>query len=149
MNVIKRDGTIVPFDFNKIKSAVNKAFNAVHNCDAPDDFINYLDAITSIFDCDKSVEDIQKIVIYSLGEFKYYDVQIAYIKYKDRHDSVRNWVEDKKDFINQYKTSFNTADSTIDDNSNVSGKNVVILNAEIHKSDNIQISLRMIMDKLK
>jgi anaerobic ribonucleoside-triphosphate reductase len=30
MNVIKRDGTIVPFDFNKIKNAVNKAFNAVH-----------------------------------------------------------------------------------------------------------------------
>ena len=29
------------------------------------------------------------------------------------------------------------------------GKNVGILNAEIHKSDNIQISRRMIMDKLK
>lgn len=149
MKVIKRDGSLVDFDFNKIKNAVNKAFNAVHGCDAPDDFINYLEAITSIFDRDKSVEDIQKVVIYSLGEFKYYDVQIAYIEYKNKHDSVRNWVEGKKVFINKYKESFNTADGTIDDNSNVASKNVGVLNAEIHKPDNIQISRRMIMDKLK
>lgn len=149
MNVIKRDGTIVPFDFDKIKNAVNKAFNAVHECDAPEEFIEYLRTITNLFDSDKNVEDIQKLVIYSLGEFKYYDVQIAYIKYKDKHESIRNWVDEKKQFINKYKNSFNTADSTIDDNSNVNGKNVGILNAEIHKPDNVQISRRMIMDKLK
>ena len=90
MNVIKREGQVVPFDFEKIKSAVNRAFNAVHGTEAPDNFIDYLKAITETFDEDKSVEDIQKIVIYSLGEFKYYDVQLAYIKYKDKHDSVRN-----------------------------------------------------------
>lgn len=149
MNVIKRDGSIVPFEFEKIKNAVNKAFNSVYKADAPDDFINYLETVSKTFDIDQTVEDIQKFVIYSLGEFKYYDVQIAYIKYKDKHDSVRNWVEEKKNFINKYKQSFNTADSTIDDNSNVGGKNVGILNAEIHKPDNIQISRRMIMDKLK
>lgn len=149
MNVIKRDGTIVPFNFDKIKNAVNKAFNAVHECDAPEEFIEYLRTITNLFDSDKNVEDIQKLVIYSLGEFKYYDVQIAYIKYKDKHESIRNWVDEKKQFINKYKNSFNTADSTIDDNSNVNGKNVGILNAEIHKPDNVQISRRMIMDKLK
>lgn len=149
MNVIKRDGSIVPFEFEKIKNAVNKAFNSVYKADAPDDFISYLETVSKTFDIDQTVEDIQKFVIYSLGEFKYYDVQIAYIKYKDKHDSVRNWVEEKKNFINKYKQSFNTADSTIDDNSNVGGKNVGILNAEIHKPDNIQISRRMIMDKLK
>ena len=149
INVIKRDGTIVPFNFDKIKNAVNKAFNAVYNSDAPSDFIDYLRTISDTFEDDMNVEDIQNFVIYSLGEFKYYDVQIAYIKYKDKHDSVRNWVEEKKQFINKYKKSFNTADSTIDDNSNVGGKNVGILNAEIHKPDNIQISRKMIMDKLK
>ena len=149
MKVIKRDGSLQDFDFSKIKNAVNKAFNSVYNEDAPDDFIDYLQAITSLFDRDKTVEDIQKVVIYSLGEFKYYDVQIAYIKYKNRHDSIRSWVDEKKSFIAKYKDANNTADSTIDDNSNVSGKNVGILNAEIHKSDNIQISRKMIMDKLK
>jgi anaerobic ribonucleoside-triphosphate reductase len=90
MNVIKRDGSIVPFEFEKIKNAVNKAFNSVYKSDAPDDFINYLETVSKTFDVDQTVEDIQKFVIYSLGEFKYYDVQIAYIKYKDKHDSVRN-----------------------------------------------------------
>ena len=149
MKVIKRDGSLQEFDFTKIKNAVDKAFNAVYKTDAPEDFINYLETVSSTFEVDQTVENIQKFVIYSLGEFKYYDVQIAYIKYKDKHDSVRNWVDDKKEFINKYKQSFNTADSTVDDNSNVGGKNVGILNAEIHKSDNIQISRRMIMDKLK
>ena len=149
MNVIKRNGNVEEFDFQKIKNAVNKAFNAVYNCNAPEDFINYLKELSSISTEDKSVEDIQNFVIYSLGEFKFYDVQIAYIKYKDKHDSIRNWVEEKEAFINKYKNSFNTADATIDDNSNVTGKNVGILNAEIHKSDNIQISRRMIMNKLK
>lgn len=149
MEVIKRNGNKVPFDFNKIKNAVNKAFDAVYNTDAPEEFIDYLRVTSETFSNNITVEEIQKFVIYSLGEFKYYDVQIAYITYKNKHDSVRNWVDEKKSFINKYKRSFNTADSTIDDNSNVGGKNVGILNAEIHKPDNVQISRRMIMDKLK
>ena len=36
-----------------------------------------------------SVEDIQKFVIYSLGEFKYYDVQIAYTEYRAKHKDLR------------------------------------------------------------
>ena len=126
MKVIKRDGSLQEFDFTKIKNAVDKAFNAVYKTDAPEDFINYLETVSSTFEVDQTVENIQKFVIYSLGEFKYYDVQIAYIKYKDKHDSIRNWVDDKKEFINKYKQSFNTADSTVDDNSNVGGKNVGI-----------------------
>ncbi len=149
INVIKRNGEKVPFEFEKIKNAVNKAFNSIYNSDAPEDFINYLEATSETFDNNITIEEIQKFVIYSLGEFKYYDVQIAYITYKDKHDAIRNWVDEKKTFINKYKNSYNTADSTIDDNSNVSGKNVGILNAEIHKPDNVQISRRMIMDKLK
>ena len=149
INVIKRDGTKVPFEFEKIKIAVNKAFNSIHNSDAPDDFISYLENIASTFNEDISVEEIQNFVENSLMEFKWFDVARSYISYRDRHNSIRNWVEEKEEFINKYKNSFNTADATIDDNSNVSGKNVGILNAEIHKSDNIQISRRMIMNKLQ
>ena len=96
MNVIKRDGTIVPFEFKKIKDAVNKAFQAVYQSDAPEDFINYLEVTSSTFEGDMSVEDIQKFVIYSLGEFKYYDVQIAYIKYKEEHSEIR-FIRDRVD----------------------------------------------------
>ncbi len=37
----------------------------------------------------------------------------------------------------------------MDDNANVSGKNIGILNSEIHKSDNILINRAMVTDKLK
>ena len=69
MQVIKRDGTLRPFDFNKIKNAVNKAFNAVHELDAPDDFIDYLEQVSKTFDRDMSVEEIQNVVEYSLMIF--------------------------------------------------------------------------------
>ena len=149
MQVIKRDGSLQPFDFEKIKNAVNKAFNAEYKSDAPEEFIDYLKAICNSFKEDKSVEEIQDLVENSLMEFKWFDVAKAYILYRENHNNIRNWVENKESFITKYKNSFNTADSTIDDNSNVGGKNVGILNAEIHKSDNIQISRKMIMDKLK
>lgn len=64
-------------------------------------------------------------------------------------EDVDPFVENKIAFINKYKQSSNTANSTIDDNSNVANKNVAILNAEIHKPENIRISRSMIMGKLK
>ena len=64
-------------------------------------------------------------------------------------NEVDSFVENKIAFINKYKQSSNTANSTIDDNSNVTNKNVAILNAEIHKPDNIRISRAMVMGKLK
>ena len=84
MQVIKRDGTKVPFEFDKIKNAVNKAFQSIYKSDAPENFIDYLKVTALLLGDEVGVEDIQKFVIYSLGEFKYYDVQIAYITYKNK-----------------------------------------------------------------
>lgn len=67
----------------------------------------------------------------------------------DAEEIRDKFVENKIAFINRFKKSSNTANSTIDDNSNVANKNIAILNAEIHKPDNIKISRAMIMDKLK
>ncbi len=66
MQVIKRNGEKQEFDFSKIKNAVNKAFNAVHNADAPDEFIDYLNAVIQTFKTDVTVEEIQNFVEYSL-----------------------------------------------------------------------------------
>ena len=149
IQVVKRNGEKQNFNFEKIKNAVNKAFMAVHGSDAPSEFLDYLEAISQTFGNEITVEDIQNQVEYALMGQGWFDVARAYIVYRETHDTIRNWTEQKKEFINKYKGSFNTADATIDDNSNVGGKNVGILNAEIHKSDNVQISRRMIMDKLK
>lgn len=71
------------------------------------------------------------------------------LKINNIDNEVDEFVENKIAFINKYKQSSNTANSTIDDNSNVANKNIAILNAEIHKSDNIKISRAMVMGKLK
>ena len=73
----------------------------------------------------------------------------SYKRVKDKKDAVKDFVTAKTEFINNYKKSSNTTNATIDDNSNVANKNIGILNAEIHKSDNIQISRGMVMHKLK
>ena len=70
INVIKRNGSIEPFDFQKIKNAVNKAFKAVEQTDAPDSLINYLETLCSTFKEDKTVEEIQDFVEKSLMEYK-------------------------------------------------------------------------------
>ncbi len=66
-----------------------------------------------------------------------------------KNDADDQFVKNKIEFINKYKLSSNTANSTIDDNSNVANKNLAILNAEIHKPDNVRISRAMVMNKLK
>ena len=73
MEVIKRTGEHVPFDFSKIENAVNKAFKEVYDSEAPADLIDYLRAASETFEKDQTVEDIQNFVEYALGEFKYYE----------------------------------------------------------------------------
>lgn len=149
MYVTKRDGQKVPFDFNKIKNAVNSAFQAVYQTDAPSDFIDYLSTTSSTFKDEINVEDIQKYVIYALGEFKYYDVQIAYILYREKHNHLRNFAQKKIEFIHKYEQSDNTANATIDDNSNVANHNIAVLNSEIHKEDNQEVNLKILENKVK
>lgn len=63
ITVIKRDGSKVPFNFEKIKNAVNKAFNAVYQSDAPEDFINLLEICCKTIDVETiTVEEIQDMV---------------------------------------------------------------------------------------
>ena len=96
-----------------------------------------------------SVEDIQTEVQEALMQEGFYKTAAAYIKYRSKRSEIRDFVNRKIDFINRYKKSSNTANATVDDNSNVSSKNVGVLNAEIHKEDNIQISRGMIVHKLR
>lgn len=60
-----------------------------------------------------------------------------------------NYIKNKLEFIERYKKASNTANATVDDNSNVANKNAAILNAEAHKSDNVRISRAMVVNKLK
>ena len=150
MNVIKREGQVVPFDFEKIKSAVNRAFEAVHGCDAPDDLIDYLRATSETFEEDKNVEDIQKFVIYTLGEFKWFDVQIAYTEYRSKHAEER---ERRKriQYMKDYQLNGENAatSSASDPNANMNLKNVANMESEVYKYENRKTQRVMLYDEIE
>ena len=83
------------------------------------------------------VENIQDQIEQLLMSNNFPVVAKEYILYRKRKTNIREWVKKKEDFIENYKQSNNTANSTVDDNSNVACKNIGVLNAEIHKEDNI------------
>lgn len=150
MKVLKRDGSLEEFDINKVVNAVKAAYRSqgLEITDTVEQKLYYVlgkDYSASTL----SVETIQDKVEKLLMDMAPYKVAKAYILYREQHNGIREWAKKKEEFIRNYSNSSNTANATIDDNSNVSGKNIGILNAEIHKEDNIHISRRMIMNKLK
>ena len=147
MYIIKRNGQKELFNPLKIKNAVKAAFNSVdYTVDE-----NVLDEIVScvkVWD-EMNIEDIQDQVIETLRNLEFNEIADSYLIYRYKHAQARRMVQSKKEFIKKYKESSNTANATVDDNSNVGGKNIGILNAEAHKDENILVSRGMITDKLK
>ena len=78
-----------------------------------------------------------------------YEAAKHFILYREKHKQIRDYVNNKVSFISKYKNASNTANATVDDNSNVGNRNIAVINAEIHKPDNIEISRGMVMHKLK
>lgn len=77
------------------------------------------------------------------------DAAEAYIRYEAHHREIKKYVREKIEFIEQYKKTSNNADATIDDNSNVVTSSIANINAEIHKTDNLELNRAMVMDKLQ
>ena len=146
MSVIKRDGSIEKFNADKIVNAARKAYE-VCGSNLSEDVEHQLRSLFNDKDT-INIEEIQDAVETILMKDNP-EFAKAFIIYRYEHKRIRDFVSDKINFINQYKKSANTADATIDDNSNVGGKNIGILNAEIHKTDNIDISRGMLLKKLK
>ena len=149
MKVIKRDGSLEDFDINKIINAVTKAFKS-QGCE-----INYLTLkeINYIFSNEKdfpiNVEVIQDTVERILMDLAPYKVAKSYIIYREKHKNIRDFVNKKLQFIQNYSLSDNTANATIDDNANVSNHNIAVLNSEIHKEDNQLVNLKMLENQVR
>ena len=100
MKVIKRNGELQEFDFNKIKIAIEKACKATRKLDTSQHFY---DGLSHWFDLmsngveEISVEKIQDIVEKHLMYEKYFDVAKAYILYRHNH-AVRRETETRKLF---------------------------------------------------
>ena len=138
--VIKRDGSKEEFNRNKIRDAVLKAFGVTQNSSKTMDEDIYR-AITEITNSvveteDQSIEDIQDQIEELLMDLGYHDVAKKYILYRKEREDIRNHATRDIEFIYNFVKSDNTANATIDDNSNVGTKGIGVLNAEIHKVDN-------------
>ena len=147
MYIVKRNGQKETFNVSKIENAITKAFKSVGyevSRDTLDDIISELNIQEG-----NTVEEIQDLIINTLRLFNFNDVADSYFIYRYKHNAARESAKKNELFINNYKKSSNTANATVDDNSNVNGKNIGILNAEIHKEDNIRTSRVMLTNKLK
>lgn len=147
IKVQKRNGTLVPYEIAKIKNAISKAFKS---CDyqVEEKVIDDIVAEIEVFD-GIDVEEIQDQIEEILMDYDYPSVAKEYILYREKSRSIRDSVTKKLKFISNYISSDNTANATIDDNSNVANRNIAVLNSEIHKEDNQKINLRMLRDKIK
>lgn len=91
MNVTKRDGRIVPFDKDKIKVAVLKAFVDIDGTessyakDKAREIANYIESV----DTDMTVEEIQDIVEKKLMQSSRKDVAKTYILYRNERTKIR------------------------------------------------------------
>lgn len=89
--VVKRDGSIVPYQPEKVRKVVKAAFMSVHN--EVDDLVleNITDSITALFTRNNQipVEVIQDEIENWLMHFHYFEVAKAFILYRDKHATMR------------------------------------------------------------
>lgn len=147
--IIKRDGSLEAFSFDKIVKAILRAFAASgRNADitSATKVISHLD-----FPDDKeiSVEDIQSMVEIGLMMEGYYDVAKNYILYRQRHADSREDMERLKFLTNYCKEDNAATSSKFDPNANVEHKNIATLIGEIPKGAYLRLNRRMLTDKIK
>lgn len=151
--VIKRLKNKEEFNASKIEIAIKKAFFSCNKGIDKNHFDKIMQRILSTIEIlgqeEINIETIQDIIEETLMEFYYYDVAKSFILYRDKHKNIRNNVERNLQFIDNFIKSDNTANATIDDNSNVSTHNIAVMNTEIHKEDNKETNIRIWYDKIK
>ena len=148
MLVKKHDGTFEEFDLSKAKKGIQESYAITGEKRNNPEINEILDILSSkVYDGMES-QEIRRIIEEELVK-RNFNAGKQYILHWAKKESTNQFILDKENFIAKYKKSFNNADSTIDDNSNVNTKNISMLNTEIHKSDNILVSRGMITRKLK
>lgn len=158
--VIKRDGTKQEYDFNKILTAIGKAFGTQDQNKWITDTGKYIapifvqdlkTAIGNLFNDQESVsvENIQDAVERVLMFNEYYDIAKKYILYRSEHNEAR-FIRERIDYMDKYSDSNDNAASSseTDANSNVTLKNVANLEGEVYKTTNRIIQRQRMKDEL-
>lgn len=92
MEVIKRDGSVVPYDYYRIFKAIEAAKDSVDLPVSDEKIGQVADAVEeTIENYEKiSVEEIQDIVELKLMDFGLHEVARHYVLYRQRHSIRRN-----------------------------------------------------------
>lgn len=124
LNIKKRDGSITPFNLEKIKDAIEKAFVAVGKPYTADILDLLALRVTSAFN-DKvqgdvvSVEDIQDAVEVVLIQTGYVEIAKAYILYRKQHEKIREMSSTALDYKNTVNNYLKINDWRVKENSTV------------------------------
>ena len=147
LKVTKRNGNLVPFDINRIETAISKAFRScgiAWQNEVVKDIARNVEIWEGI-----SVEDIQDQVEELLMDYDYPQVAKEYILYRAKHKETR-FIRDRINYMDRYSWSSDNAatSSETDANANVTMKNVANLEGEVYKSNNRIIQRQMMKDEL-
>lgn len=89
MEIVKRDGTIVPYDLEKIAVAISGAFSDFNEEFEDDELLQSIDETIHFMSSPVNIEDIQDLVEDALTEFGYQAEAKAYIRYRYEHSKQR------------------------------------------------------------
>lgn len=149
--VVKRDGSIVPYQPEKVRNAIKSAFISTGiNPDTID--IEYIVTdVSNMFERTNPipVEDIQDFIEYHLMKEGWFDTAKAFILYREKHRETRllkDRIKYMMDYVNSGENA--AASSEEDSNSNVTIKNVANLNGEVYKNYNRRIQRMLMKNKL-
>lgn len=150
--VRKRNGSLEDFNWEKINTAIAKAFKA-QNKEVPELVYKIVKNTISIKHGDLDIvdiEDIQDDVVKSIIAAGEWNVALAYHSYREKHKELR-FIKDRVDWIDNYMESKENAatSSETDANANVSIKNVANIDGEVYKSINRQIQRYRMTKKLE
>ena len=101
MNVIKRDGAVVPYDRSKIFNAISKAFKSCKLAISADVVNEIVDEV-QIWE-DINVEDIQDQVEELLMDYDFKVVAKHYILYREQRKAIR---ESRKKYVEMLKEKY-------------------------------------------
>lgn len=111
IQIRKRNGTLVPFDKQKIVNAINKAFieidGVLYEEDTANDIADEINYKAKHSEEPMTVEQIQDIIEYYLMKSERPDVAKAYIRYRYKREVAR---DAKDDFIKAFSAKLNGSD---------------------------------------
>lgn len=105
MEIIKRDGTHVEFDIEKIIRAMEKAFNSVNKTISREELETMANIVENTLKTKypkghiPTVEEIQDLVELTLIDHNHYAVVKSYILYRAQHSMDRKVIEQFEDYI--------------------------------------------------